>query len=266
MGAAGGAAAWTGGWAAGAVTDRLKGAGVVEAGLFQEVGGAAGVGRGWGGGQDSGTGAGQDAGHRHGVDAPSAPMVGGSEVEAPVDECVICFEGEKTHMVYPCGHVALCGDCAGLIGKSLHLCPVHFLVEGMELRVCCVNFVPALLRTRVIRTILRSCPVEPPTTLGLDRAALAPETYIQTRPASNRETSDLWTIVNVMRRLYQEPRHSTFESSLRGICQCGRTTPPQIAVSSVLGIAPFPFFFDATIHPFPLGVREFRPRENLRGT
>ena len=39
-------------------------------------------------------------------------------------ECVICMEGDKTHLVFPCGHKCLCGGCAALIGKSLHVCPV----------------------------------------------------------------------------------------------------------------------------------------------
>ena len=33
-------------------------------------------------------------------------------------------QGPKTHLVVPCGHVALCGGCAALIGKSLTACPV----------------------------------------------------------------------------------------------------------------------------------------------
>ena len=100
-GAAGGAAAESGGWGAGAVIDWSKGAGAAGAGLCQEVGGAAGGGGGGGGGQDLDTGVGQDAGQRHGLDALLAPMGGGSEVEAPEEECVICFEGEKTHLVTP---------------------------------------------------------------------------------------------------------------------------------------------------------------------
>ena len=80
--------------------DWSKGAGAAGAGLCQEVGGAAGGGAEVGGGHLD-TGAGQDAGQRHGSDAPLAPMVGGSEIEAPVEECVICFEGEKTHLVTP---------------------------------------------------------------------------------------------------------------------------------------------------------------------
>ena len=98
--------------------------------------------------------------------------------------------------VFPCGHLALRGDCAGLIGKSLHFCPVHFLVKGWELRVYCVESVPLLLRPRVISAPLLSCSVEPPTTVGLDRDALAPETHLQTGPAFDRET-----IVGVLRRL-----------------------------------------------------------------
>ena len=112
-GAAGGAAAAGGEWGAGkkandpprahwwkwasAWIDWSKGAGAAGAAAVPEVGGAAGGG---GGGQDSDMGAGQDAGQKHGLDAPLAPMAGGS-VEAPVEECVICFEGEKTHLVTP---------------------------------------------------------------------------------------------------------------------------------------------------------------------
>ena len=33
-------------------------------------------------------------------------------------------QGAKTHLVVPCGHVALCGGCAAHIGKSLAACPV----------------------------------------------------------------------------------------------------------------------------------------------
>ena len=37
---------------------------------------------------------------------------------------MICFEGDKTHLILPCGHVALCGVCAALIGGKLHECPI----------------------------------------------------------------------------------------------------------------------------------------------
>ncbi|KAJ1486929.1 hypothetical protein T484DRAFT_1942430 [Baffinella frigidus] len=40
------------------------------------------------------------------------------------DECIICFEGEKTHLVVPCGHLALCVTCASLVGTSLAKCPI----------------------------------------------------------------------------------------------------------------------------------------------
>mmetsp|Transcript_70725 Transcript_70725/g.169412 ORF Transcript_70725/g.169412 Transcript_70725/m.169412 type:complete len:119 (+) Transcript_70725:3-359(+) len=40
------------------------------------------------------------------------------------NECVICLEGEKTHAVIPCGHLALCGGCAALISYSQVACPV----------------------------------------------------------------------------------------------------------------------------------------------
>ena len=27
--------------------------------------------------------------------------------------CIVCFEGAKTHLAVPCGHVCACGPCAG---------------------------------------------------------------------------------------------------------------------------------------------------------
>ncbi|KAJ1491671.1 hypothetical protein T484DRAFT_3116030 [Baffinella frigidus] len=48
----------------------------------------------------------------------------GADPDLENDECVICFEGAKTHIVIPCGHLALCGTCAAFIGTSLAACPV----------------------------------------------------------------------------------------------------------------------------------------------
>ncbi|KAJ1479525.1 hypothetical protein T484DRAFT_1958715 [Baffinella frigidus] len=59
-------------------------------------------------------------GHVTAADGTLPPQKGGG----PDDECVICLEGEKNHIVMPCGHLVLCGTCALFIGTSLSSCPV----------------------------------------------------------------------------------------------------------------------------------------------
>jgi hypothetical protein len=55
-----------------------------------------------------------------GVAGPEPGEEGGWEE----DGCVICWEGARTHVVVPCGHVVLCGVCAPRIGASIACCPV----------------------------------------------------------------------------------------------------------------------------------------------
>mmetsp|Transcript_100007 Transcript_100007/g.122359 ORF Transcript_100007/g.122359 Transcript_100007/m.122359 type:complete len:371 (+) Transcript_100007:20-1132(+) len=43
------------------------------------------------------------------------------------DECVVCYEPPKDHMIMPCNHVCLCGDCANTEYPSPHkgqVCPM----------------------------------------------------------------------------------------------------------------------------------------------
>jgi len=41
---------------------------------------------------------------------------------------VICFEGDKSHALIPCGHLVLCEKCSGMVGKGngakLQTCPM----------------------------------------------------------------------------------------------------------------------------------------------
>jgi len=38
--------------------------------------------------------------------------------------CVICIANDRTHVVVPCGHMCLCGDCASLVGDC-PMCRAH---------------------------------------------------------------------------------------------------------------------------------------------
>ena len=38
------------------------------------------------------------------------------------EECVICFEGRKDHVVIPCGHVVFCSKCAQETYKACPTC------------------------------------------------------------------------------------------------------------------------------------------------
>ncbi|KAJ1492730.1 hypothetical protein T484DRAFT_1880407 [Baffinella frigidus] len=67
---------------------------------------------------------------KHGFSAEQVPVsacVGSSKSlqDLKGDECVICLEDARTHVVLPCGHWALCGGCAGLVGVTLFSCPVQ---------------------------------------------------------------------------------------------------------------------------------------------
>ena len=40
------------------------------------------------------------------------------------EECVVCLENKKTHVISPCMHMCLCADCAtGFEGKNAK-CPM----------------------------------------------------------------------------------------------------------------------------------------------
>ena len=68
--------------------------------------------------------------------AAGAPVVAGpglgQEGGWEEDGCVICWEGARTHVVVPCGHVVLCGACAPRIGASIACCPVLTPPGGSE--------------------------------------------------------------------------------------------------------------------------------------
>jgi len=34
------------------------------------------------------------------------------ETQQSNDECLVCYEPPRDHMIIPCHHVCLCGDCA----------------------------------------------------------------------------------------------------------------------------------------------------------
>ena len=63
---------------------------------------------------------------------------GGSEaaaggVSSTVEsECVVCMDGENTHMFTPCGHKCVCKECADLIMGGTSECPnCRAKVEGV---------------------------------------------------------------------------------------------------------------------------------------
>jgi len=62
------------------------------------------------------------------ADAAIRRISGGFGQEGQEDECVICFEGDKSHALIPCGHLVLCEKCSGMVGKGngakLQTCPM----------------------------------------------------------------------------------------------------------------------------------------------
>lgn len=56
--------------------------------------------------------------------------------EVEQDECVICLDGKRTHLIIPCGHQALCESCAEHHKKGkLEKCPVCRVVVQSTLKV-----------------------------------------------------------------------------------------------------------------------------------
>ena len=40
------------------------------------------------------------------------------------EECVICMDGAKTHLLSPCGHQCVCAECAeSLMERLVPVCP-----------------------------------------------------------------------------------------------------------------------------------------------
>jgi len=62
------------------------------------------------------------------ADAAIRRISGGFGQEGQEDECVICFEGDKSHALIPCGHLVLCEKCSRMVGKGngakLQTCPM----------------------------------------------------------------------------------------------------------------------------------------------
>ena len=55
----------------------------------------------------------KDAGDVTGREVPESSMGGDTT-------CIVCFEGDKTHVAVPCGHQTLCGPCS----EILKACPI----------------------------------------------------------------------------------------------------------------------------------------------
>ncbi|KAF1792767.1 Zinc finger, RING/FYVE/PHD-type [Phytophthora cactorum] len=55
--------------------------------------------------------------------ALSSPVKRISEAQR-TDECVICFDGPQEAVCVPCGHNAVCMDCAQELLDTTRLCPV----------------------------------------------------------------------------------------------------------------------------------------------
>lgn len=53
--------------------------------------------------------------------APSRPPF---DAHSDPGECVICFDGPQSAVCVPCGHNAICMDCAGELLDTTRLCPV----------------------------------------------------------------------------------------------------------------------------------------------
>lgn len=56
-------------------------------------------------------------------DAPDDPV--NDEPAAPGEECVVCLCNARSHVLIPCGHMAVCGGCAGEVRRGrMGTCPV----------------------------------------------------------------------------------------------------------------------------------------------
>jgi len=66
-----------------------------------------------------GEGGGRAAGARDDVGAG-----GGAGGDTVVNECVVCMDSKKSHVLVPCGHVCVCKVCAGNIVATKQACPV----------------------------------------------------------------------------------------------------------------------------------------------
>jgi hypothetical protein len=69
-----------------------------------------------------------DSAATHGTSSPPVSFTKsthgqGSEAERP-DECVVCFDGPQSAVCVPCGHNAVCMNCAQELLDTTRLCPV----------------------------------------------------------------------------------------------------------------------------------------------
>ena len=66
-----------------------------------------------------GGGGGGDGGESKVDSMGAAGVTGGEEA----GECVVCMDGENTHLFSPCGHKCVCKGCALLIMRTTAECP-----------------------------------------------------------------------------------------------------------------------------------------------
>ena len=56
------------------------------------------------------------------------PPVGGPAASAAVSaesaECIICLTARRTHAIFPCRHLCLCAECAGMLREQTNRCPI----------------------------------------------------------------------------------------------------------------------------------------------
>jgi len=54
---------------------------------------------------------------------PSSPSPSSSPTDSKPQECVICCSSVSTHIILPCLHLCICGDCAKTAERRLDKCP-----------------------------------------------------------------------------------------------------------------------------------------------
>jgi hypothetical protein len=63
--------------------------------------------------------------------AAAAAVAAAEEAAAEENKCNICWDNEKTHAFYPCGHQCACESCAHAIMDDTAVCPMcQSNVEG----------------------------------------------------------------------------------------------------------------------------------------
>ena len=60
----------------------------------------------------------------YGLPPPVSPSGSPPPASSESPECVICLTSRRTHAIFPCRHLCLCLDCAGMLREQTNRCPI----------------------------------------------------------------------------------------------------------------------------------------------